>query len=94
MRAVPLRTPLALPLEFSCQILYTFDMEKHTWSIKVSKRFVKKYREFCDLHALSVGKFTEQKLLEVMEDYYFGMQAHKVLSVSDSRRKKLKDLTV
>ncbi|HLG20235.1 MAG TPA: hypothetical protein VI895_10540 [Bdellovibrionota bacterium] len=53
---------------------------------------MKKYREFCDAHALSIGKFTEQKLLEIMEDFHFGSQAHRILAKGDSRRKSLKDL--
>lgn len=51
-----------------------------TLAVKVSEEFAQKYRSFCDSHFLQVGKFTEQALLEVMEDYHFGLQAQAVLS--------------
>ena len=51
-----------------------------TLSVKVSEEFAAKYRGFCDAHCLQVGKFTEQALLEVMEDYHFGSKAQAILS--------------
>ena len=51
-----------------------------TLAVKVSQRFARKYRSFCESHFLQVGKFTEQALLEVMEDYHFGLKAQRVLS--------------
>jgi len=67
-------------------------MQRTTMSLKVSKQFLNEFRKFCDAHALSIGKFTEMQLTEVMEDYHFGSQAQRVLSKGDSRRKSLKDL--
>lgn len=67
-------------------------MEKTTLSLKVSKSFVAHFRQFCDAHAFSVGKFIEQQLTEVMEDFHFGAQAQRVLSQGDTRRLPLKDL--
>ena len=60
-------------------------METRTLAVKVSGEFAKKYREFCDAHALQIGKFTEQALLEVMEDYHFGLKAQRVLSATSGR---------
>jgi hypothetical protein len=51
-----------------------------TLSVKVSSEFARKYREFCEAHCLQVGKFTEQALSEIMEDYHFGLKAQRVLS--------------
>jgi hypothetical protein len=51
-----------------------------TLAVKVSEEFARKYRSFCESHFLQVGKFTEQALLEVMEDYHFGQKAQAVLS--------------
>ena len=62
-------------------------------SIKVSSSFASRFREFCDANALSIGKFAEQQLAEVMEDFYFGSKAQRVLSAGDTRRKSLKDLS-
>ena len=62
-------------------------------SVKVSKSFLNNFRKFCDDHALSIGRFAEMQLTEVMEDYHFGSMAQRVLSEGDSRRKSLKDLT-
>jgi hypothetical protein len=67
-------------------------MERTTMSLKVSRGFLDEFRKFCDAHALSIGKFTEMQLTEVMEDYHFGSRAQRVLSKGDSRRKTLKDL--
>lgn len=53
-----------------------------TLSVKVSREFARRYREFCEAHCLQVGKFTEHTLLEMMEDYHFGMKAQRVLSRS------------
>lgn len=48
--------------------------------MKVSEEFAKKYRRFCESHFLQVGKFTEQALMEIMDDYHFGLEAQAVLS--------------
>ncbi len=55
-------------------------METTTLAVKVSEDFARRYREFCDAHALQVGKFTELALSELMEDFHFGMKAQRVLS--------------
>ena len=55
-----------------------------TLSVKVSPRFAKKFRAFCEAHALQIGKFTEQALTELMEDYHLGLKAQRVLSKSDA----------
>jgi hypothetical protein len=57
-------------------------METTTLAVKVSQKFARKYREFCDVHALQVGKFTEQALFELMADYHFGRKAQRVLSAT------------
>ena len=62
-------------------------------SLKVSRAFLAKFRKFCDAHALSIGKFTEMQLTEIMEDYYFGLKSEQVLAKGDSRRKTLRDVT-
>ena len=67
-------------------------MQKTTFSLKVSKPFVARFRQFCDAHALSVGKFAEQQLEEVMEDFHFGRLAQRVLSHGGSRRLGLEEL--
>ncbi len=51
-----------------------------TLAVKVSRNFARKYREFCESNCLQVGKFTESALGEVMEDYYFGRKAQRILS--------------
>ncbi len=51
-----------------------------TLAVKVSEEFARKYRAFCETHTLQVGRFTEQALLEIMEDYHFGLEAQRVLS--------------
>jgi hypothetical protein len=51
-----------------------------TLAVKVSKDFADRYRGFCETHFLQVGRFTEQALREVMEDYYFGLKAQRTLS--------------
>lgn len=61
-------------------------------SLKVSQSFLREFRKFCEAHALSIGKFTEMQLTEVMEDYHFGLKAEQVLAKGDSRRKSLSDL--
>ena len=73
-------------------IWYTLVMERTTMSLKVSKKFVNDFRDFCEAHALSIGKFTELQLTEIMEDYHFGSRAQNILSRGDSRRKSLKDI--
>lgn len=55
-------------------------MASTTLSVKVSPEFAKRYREFCEAHCLQVGKFTEQALTELMEDFHFGLKAQAVLS--------------
>lgn len=67
-------------------------MEKTTLSLKVSKPFVARFRQFCDAHALSVGRFAEQQLAEVMEDFHFGRLAQRALSQGDTRRAGFEDL--
>lgn len=57
-------------------------METTTLAVKVSQEFARKYREFCNAHALQVGRFTEQALSELMEDFHFGRKAQRVLSAS------------
>ena len=59
-------------------------------SLKVSKTFLAEFRRFCEAHALSIGKFTELQLAEIMEDYHFGLKAEQVLAKGDSRRKSLR----
>lgn len=68
-------------------------MQRTTMSLKVSKRFLIEFRKFCDTRALSIGKFTEMQLTEIMEDYHFGLKAEQVLAKGDSRRKTLRDVT-
>jgi hypothetical protein len=60
-------------------------METTTLAVKVSEDFARRYREFCEAHALQVGKFTEMALSELMEDYHFGLKAQRVLSASTKR---------
>ena len=67
-------------------------MNKTTLSLKVSKSFVAHFRQFCDAHAFSVGKFVEKQLTDVMEDFHFGTQTQRVLSQGDTRRLPFKDL--
>ena len=69
-------------------------MNSTTMSLKVSKKFVNEFRGFCEAHALSIGKFTELQLTEVMEDFHFGSRAQRILSKGDSRRKTLKDVSI
>jgi hypothetical protein len=56
-----------------------------TFSVKVGSRFAKEFRAFCEAHCLQVGRFTEQALREIMEDYHFGLKAQAVLSRSDGK---------
>lgn len=72
---------------------YTLVVERTTFSIKVSKAFAAQFRQFCDQHAFSVGKFLELQLSEAMEDFHFGAQAQRVLSQGDARRLGLRDLS-
>ena len=51
-----------------------------TLAVKVTEEFARKYRSFCETHFLQVGRFTEQALLEVMEDYHFGLKAQRILT--------------
>jgi hypothetical protein len=60
-------------------------METTTLAVKVSHEFARRYREFCESHALQVGRFTEQVLSKLMEDFHFGMKAQRVLSTSTGR---------
>ena len=60
-------------------------MATTTLAVKVSVEFARKYREFCDTHALQVGKFTEQALTELIEDYHFGLKAQRALSVASKQ---------
>ena len=53
-----------------------------TLSVKVSGVFATKYRKFCDTHCLQIGKFTEQALIEIMEDHHFGLKAQAAISRS------------
>lgn len=68
-------------------------MDRTTLSLKVSKPFVTRFRRFCDDHALSIGKFAEQQLEEIMEDFHFGRRAQRVLSRGDDRRLGLRELS-
>ena len=61
-------------------------------SLKVSKPFVDRFREFCDANAFAVGKFVEQQLSDLMEDFHFGRQAQRTLSSGDTRRAKLPEI--
>jgi hypothetical protein len=60
-------------------------METTTLAVKVSRQFARQYREFCDTHALQVGRFTERALSEMMEDFHFGTKAQRVLSRSSGQ---------
>ncbi|MBI2894337.1 MAG: hypothetical protein HYY06_12360 [Deltaproteobacteria bacterium] len=60
-------------------------METTTLAVKVSRDFAARYREFCEVHALQVGRFTERVLSEMMEDYHFGRKAQQVLGVTSGR---------
>lgn len=60
-------------------------MSTTTLAVKVSEEFARRYRDFCDAHALQVGKFTEQALSELMEDFHFGLKAQRVLSASSGQ---------
>ena len=55
-------------------------MATTTLSVKVDPKFAKEFRDFCEAHFLQVGKFAEHALREVMEDFYFGTKAQRVLS--------------
>jgi hypothetical protein len=55
-------------------------MANTTLSVKVDSKFAKEFRDFCEAHFLQVGKFAENALREVMEDFYFGTKAQRVLS--------------
>ena len=57
-------------------------MPATTLSLKVSEEFAARYRAFCEEHCLLIGKFTEQVLVSVMEDFYFGSKAQAVLAVT------------
>ena len=59
-------------------------MATTTLSVKVSGDFAKRYRAFCEQHCLQIGKFTEQALIEIIEDYYFGLKAQRILSSTNS----------
>ena len=51
-----------------------------TLAVKVSTDFARRYRRFCQAKCLQVGRFTEQALLEMMEDHHFGQKAQRTLS--------------
>jgi hypothetical protein len=55
-------------------------MATTTLSVKVDPQFAREFRDFCEAHFLQVGKFAEHALREVMEDFYFGTKAQRVLS--------------
>lgn len=55
-------------------------MATTTLSVKVDPKFAREFRDFCEAHFLQVGKFAEHALREVMEDFYFGTKAQRVLS--------------
>lgn len=60
-------------------------MTTTTLAVKVSEDFARRYRDFCEAHALQVGKFTEQALSELMEDFHFGLKAQRVLSATSGQ---------
>jgi hypothetical protein len=51
-----------------------------TLSVKVDPKFAREFRDFCEAHFLQIGKFAEHALREVMEDFYFGTKAQRILS--------------
>jgi hypothetical protein len=55
-------------------------MDKTTLSVKVDPKFAREFRDFCEAHCLQEGKFAEHAPREVMEDFYFGTKAQRVLS--------------
>ena len=55
-------------------------MATTTLSVKVDAKFAREFRDFCQAHFLQVGKFAEHALREVMEDFYFGTKAQRILS--------------
>jgi hypothetical protein len=55
-------------------------MATTTLSVKVDPKFAREFRDFCEAHFLQVGKFAEHALREVMEDFYFGTKAQRILS--------------
>ncbi len=55
-------------------------MATTTLSVKVDPKFAREFRDFCEAHFLQVGKFAEHALREVMEDFYFGTKAQRLLS--------------
>lgn len=57
-------------------------MATTTLAVKVSPEFARKYRSFCEDNCLQVGRFTEQALIEIMEDFHFGQKAQSVLARS------------
>ena len=59
---------------------YTEGMATTTLSVKVDPKFAREFRDFCEAHFLQVGKFAEHALREVMEDFYFGTKAQRILS--------------
>jgi hypothetical protein len=69
-------------VEVAGYISYTAVVPGTTLSVKVSEEFARQFRAFCEAHCLQVGRFTERALLEVMEDYHFGLKAQRVLSSS------------
>lgn len=51
-------------------------------AVKVTPAFARRFRAFCEANCLQIGRFTEAALVEVMEDYTFGLKAQRVLSRS------------
>lgn len=66
-------------------------MDTTTLSVKVSKGFAANFRKFCEAHFLQVGRFTEHALTEMMEDFYFGSKAQRVLSADKGKVVRHKD---
>jgi len=75
-----LAVSLSLGLAVCSHKKYTAVVATTTLSVKVDPKFAKEFRDFCEAHFLQVGKFAEHALREVMEDFYFGTKAQRVLS--------------
>ena len=60
-------------------------MATTTLSVKVDAKFAREFRAFCEAHFLQAGKFAEHALREVMEDFYFGTKAQRILSQHSGR---------
>ncbi len=55
-------------------------MATTTLSITVDPKFAREFRDFCEAHFLHAGNFVEHALREVMEDFYLGTKAQRILS--------------